>query len=118
MGRDVDALGSANGELVPEAVLEGVRRSLAHRLDRLERRVLAAVKRREVDAMRRIEALRGALYPHGAPQERKLSFIPFLSRYGPALVDEMMSQAAAHAQSRIAGVPSPASPASPAPARA
>jgi bacillithiol biosynthesis cysteine-adding enzyme BshC len=104
--RDVDAMRSANDGLVSEAVVEGLERSLAHRLDRMERRMLAAVKRREADTMQLIAALRGALYPHGAPQERKLSYIPFLARYGSPLVEEMLTQASVHARSRIIEVPS------------
>ncbi len=116
--RDVEAIRSVNEGLVADAVIEGLARSLAHRLDRMQRRVLAAVKRREADTMRRVAALRGALYPHDAPQERKLSTIPFLARYGPALVDEMLAHAREHAQSQMAGVRSPpASAAAGAPAR-
>jgi len=104
--RDIDALRSANNGMVAEPVIDGLERSLSHRLDRMERRLLAAVKRRESATMELIAALRGALYPHGAPQERKLSFIPFLARYGSGLVDEMLSQAGAYARSRIMDVPS------------
>lgn len=112
--RDIEALRDASGGLIPEAVVEGVKRALSHRLDRLERRLVAAVKRRERETMNQIAGLRAALYPHGVPQERKLSFIPFLVRYGSALVDEMLGQAGAHAKSRIFDVPS--TPVTPAPA--
>ena len=57
--------------LVPETVLDGLQRSLLHRLERVERRFLAGVKRREFRVMHQIATARGALYPHGAPQERK-----------------------------------------------
>ena len=114
--RGMDGLREANDSLVPDAVLDGLHRSLAHRLDRAERRLVAAVKRRETEAMRRIAALRGALYPHGAPQERKLSYIPFLARYGTGLIDEMLMQAYAHARSRLADEPAPVSESARAPA--
>jgi uncharacterized protein YllA (UPF0747 family) len=106
----VDSLRRASGvsaSLVPDPVLEGLNRSLSHRLDRTERRLLAAVKRREAETMRQIAALRGALYPHGAPQERKLSYIPFLARHGAPLIEEMLVQARAHAFTQLAGVAAP-----------
>jgi bacillithiol biosynthesis cysteine-adding enzyme BshC len=116
--RDVAAARSANSGFVPDAVLDGLSRSLAHRLERTERRILAAVKRRETELMRRIAALRGALYPLGAPQERKLSYIPFLARYGPDLVEDMLTQAAAYARVHVAEAPASPAPQAPAPARA
>jgi bacillithiol biosynthesis cysteine-adding enzyme BshC len=117
--RDIEAMRTANAGLVADPVIDGLERSLSHRLERMERRLLAAVKRRESASMQLIAALRGALYPHGAPQERKLSYIPFLSRYGSSLIDEMLSQAGAHARSRIIEVPStPTSQAAAASARA
>ena len=72
---------------------------------RLERRLLAAVKRRETDVMHQIATARGSLYPHGTRQERKLAFVPFLARYGPALVEQMLSAAGAHARDLLAGTP-------------
>jgi bacillithiol biosynthesis cysteine-adding enzyme BshC len=102
-----EALERASDGLVPPPVIEGLRRNLEHRLERAERRVTAAVKRREADAMRRIAALRGSLYPHGIPQERALSYVPFLARYGPSLLDDMLAQASVHARGIVGGVPAP-----------
>jgi hypothetical protein len=101
----VARLAAVNGGLVPPAVLEGLRRSLEHRLVRLERRLVAGVKRRETEMMGRIARARGSLYPHGVRQERQLAFIPFLARYGQALVDEMIAAARVHARSLVSGAP-------------
>jgi len=98
LAADLDALAAANDGLVPQRVVDGFRGALAHRVERGERRLVASVKRRETEVLRRIAALRGALYPHGAPQERRLSFIPFLVRYGQELVEEMLAQATIHAR--------------------
>ena len=57
--------------------------TIEHRLDRLERRFAAGVKRAETEAMRRIATARASLFPHGARQERRLSYVVFLARYGP-----------------------------------
>ena len=113
----VASVGMANDGLLSAEVIEGLRHSLDHRLARMERRTLAAVKRRETELMREIATTRGSLYPHGARQERKLAFIPFLARYGPALIEQMHAAATAHAQSLLSGVPSIVQPSSPTPAR-
>ena len=113
----VDALRAANDGLVPDAVLDGLQRSIEHRVQRAERRFLAGVKRRETDVMRQIGTVRGALYPHGAPQERKLAYIAFLARYGSELVDDMLEAARGHARALVADTPSLGRPSSSAPAR-
>jgi bacillithiol synthase len=100
---DLGALRSAGGGVVADPVLEGVQRSIEHRIQRLERRLLAGVKRRETELMRKIATVRGALYPHGAPQERKLAYVPFLARYGPGLLESMLAAAQRHARMLIAG---------------
>ncbi len=96
--RGVDAVRFAASDVVPPAVVDGVRRSVDHRLERLERRIAAAVKRRETDLMRDVATARGALSPHGSPQERKLAYVPFLARYGAPLLTAMLASARAHAR--------------------
>ncbi|HEX6048552.1 MAG TPA: bacillithiol biosynthesis cysteine-adding enzyme BshC [Gemmatimonadaceae bacterium] len=80
-----------------EMVIEGARRGVQHRIDRLERRIVAAVKRRELETMRQVATARGALYPLGIRQERALNAVPFLARHGSAFVDGMVSAARGHA---------------------
>jgi bacillithiol synthase len=84
-------------KLVPVAAVEGARRALLHRLERLERRYVAAAKRHEAVTMADVATARGALFPNGKRQERALNFIPLLARYGPALVDCVRERAAEHA---------------------
>jgi len=67
--------------------------------------LLAAVKRREVDVMRQLGTARGSLFPHGVQQERKLASIPFLARYGQALLDRMLADARAHARRLVSDAP-------------
>ncbi len=85
-----------DGVLPPPAVT-GARSDLDRRLRRVERRVRAAVKHREQAAVQRIAHARATLHPRGAPQERMLSFVPFLARYGRALVEAQQEAASAHA---------------------
>ena len=96
-----EAMERASDGLLSPKVVEGLRRNLEHRLERAERRLTAAVKRRAAEAMR------GSLYPHGIPQERALSYVPFLARYGPSLLDDMLVQAAVHARGIVGGVQAP-----------
>jgi uncharacterized protein YllA (UPF0747 family) len=97
--RNVSALA---GLMTPEA-LDGARGQLNLRADRLERRLLAAAKRREGATMRAVAAARGVLFPFGKPQERALNAFPFLARYGDTLVNDVRAACALHAQRHITG---------------
>jgi bacillithiol biosynthesis cysteine-adding enzyme BshC len=90
------ALASQPPALVDERVLSGAEHQLAHRVDRLERRVMAAAKRREADLMTQLEAAQAALWPLGQPQERVLNWIPLLAREGPDLLTRVRQAAREH----------------------
>jgi uncharacterized protein YllA (UPF0747 family) len=97
------------GPLVPDAVVDGARHNIAHRLERLERRVVAAAKRRESATMRDLAIARTSLFPLGKPQERVLNFIPMLARHGEPLLAQMRAHANEHAAFVLSGQPSDAS---------
>lgn len=112
LDEDLDALTSAVVEEkapVPPAVTGGLRANLMRRLDRFERRMIAAAKKQHSEIMHEIGTARGSLFPLGKPQERGLSFVPLLARYGAGLKDEMLSQARDHA-ARLVGDSKPARP--------
>ncbi len=88
---------AADGPLLRPEVIEGARRQLAFRVDRLERRLVAAAKRRGGDALRDLRMVQAFLRPEGRRQERTLNFIPFLARHGDALWRTMCAAAAEHA---------------------
>jgi bacillithiol biosynthesis cysteine-adding enzyme BshC len=93
----VHALSSAPGaDIVAPAVLDGLVRNLTHRLDRLERRYVAAVKRNGNEALREVTIARGSLFPADMPQERALNGVPLLARYGDELVTSALREIAAH----------------------
>lgn len=93
----VSSLSTAErGDIVPSTVLEGLKRNVSHRVDRLERRYVAAVKRNGNEALREIAIARGALFPEGAPQERALNFIPFLARFGDEIISSVMTEIDKH----------------------
>lgn len=87
--------------LVPPASLQGLRRSLLHRLERAERRYIAGVKRREDALMRDVATATAALYPNGMRQERVLNWVPFLARYGPPFLELLRDEATRHAAALI-----------------
>lgn len=104
MTAGVQNLGNADaGVLLPPKVLEGAGHQLAFRLDRLERRLAAAAKRRGSDALRDLALARASLWPDGHRQERTLNFIPFIARFGPALWEQMRTRAAEHAERLVGG---------------
>jgi bacillithiol biosynthesis cysteine-adding enzyme BshC len=74
-----------------------------HRLQRLERRYAAARKQAGSQELRDVALVRASLYPAGAPQERVLSFIPFLARYGSAVIDAARAEAKLHVARVING---------------
>ncbi|HEY2066019.1 MAG TPA: bacillithiol biosynthesis BshC [Gemmatimonadaceae bacterium] len=87
------------------AAVEGASKILLHRVDRLERRLLAGVKRRETALLRDVATLRGALYPLGVRQERMLNGIPIFARHGLSLVEELQRAASMHAERLIDSAP-------------
>jgi len=82
--------------LVDRAVTDGTRRAIAHRLDRLERRIAAATKRRESDLVRQIGIACASLFPLDRLQERVLNLMPLLARHGLPLLDAMAARARDH----------------------
>ena len=106
-----DRLGPEPRALGLDAVVQGAIGSLQHRVDRLERRLLAGVARRESGRMRDLGTARAALYPFGGRQERTLNLIPTLARHGTEVLKEMHAAAAAYADEIVASrVAAPASP--------
>lgn len=87
----------AKERLTPAPVIEGLDRSLKHRLSRTHRRLIAAVKRREESVRKDLQVAHAALYPLGKRQERVLNFVPMLARGGRELLDAMLAAAGDHA---------------------
>jgi uncharacterized protein YllA (UPF0747 family) len=87
--------------LVSPKVIDGLRHNVRHRVERLERRYMAAIKHRGNAALHDVAAARASLYPLGIPQERALNVIPFVARYGEELFDSVMAQATSHAASLV-----------------
>jgi bacillithiol biosynthesis cysteine-adding enzyme BshC len=90
-----DAEGS---DMVPSTVIDGLTRALTRRVERLERRYAASVKRSGNGALRDVAAARGALYPFGKQQERALNVVPLLARHGDELIGAVDEQTRRHAE--------------------
>lgn len=54
-----------------------------------ERKVLQHLKRRQETELNQLARARSAVLPEGQPQERVFTIAPFLSRYGPALLESL-----------------------------
>ena len=90
-----------------DGAVQGAMQSLQHRLDRLERRLVAGVKRLDAARMQDVGTLRGALRPFGIRQERALNLVPMLARHGTGLLREMRDAAAPHVSGLVGAVPRP-----------
>lgn len=87
--------------LAAPEVIEGARKQLAHRVERLERRLRAAATAAEHDAVRDLAAIRASLLPEGERQERRLNYLPYLARYGDPFLARLKDGAALHAAALI-----------------
>lgn len=99
------AASDTHDALLRGEVLNGLERDLSHKLDRVDRRIIAAVRRREQDAMRDIAVARAACVPNGGRPERVLSLVPVLARHGLQILHAMRALAQAHARELIADLP-------------
>jgi uncharacterized protein YllA (UPF0747 family) len=108
---DVEALAVAAAGIVGDRVFAGLRAALAQRTDRLERRLIAAVKSREAIAMRDLATARAALHPAGGRQERSLNLLPLLARHGPELLDRVQASIRPAMTAMAIGAGSAATPA-------
>jgi bacillithiol synthase len=95
-----DALHSSSGAF-PAAALDGAIAQVSHRVDRLERRVLATSKQTIMAQLRRVEQAQLMLWPHGGPQERTVNPLPWLARYGTPLLDAMQQACTEYAATLV-----------------
>lgn len=106
METQVRALGESLAradQLVPAETVAGLQRDIERRIGRMERRILAATKKRESLLMRDLAVARAAIRPLGKSPERVLNFLPFLARHGNAVFDSMRQAARAHARTLLRG---------------
>jgi bacillithiol synthase len=64
---------------------EATRTALLKEIEKLKGRVIKAEKRQQEQVQEQIERAQTNLFPSGKPQERVLSPLSFLNKYGPDL---------------------------------
>lgn len=88
----MQSLAEAVGAIDP--TLSGAAESTLGRMERdfrnLRNKVIQAVKRRDQTLRRQFARSQTQLFPNGTPQERALSGVHFLNRYGPALIEHLV----------------------------
>lgn len=76
-----------------DATLEGATQSTLSRmqddLKKLNGKIIQAAKRKDDTLRRQFKHARSQAFPGGEPQERQVSFVYFLNKYGPAVVDRL-----------------------------
>ncbi len=85
MGALVDAVPAIDPTL--EGAVKSSVGKMTHELDALHNKIIQATKRKDDTLRRQFVRTRAQAFPDGAPQERTLSFITLLNRYGPALIE-------------------------------
>jgi uncharacterized protein YllA (UPF0747 family) len=63
---------------------------MEHDLRSLHGKVIQAAKRRDETLRRQFTRAQAQVFPLGQPQERTLTLVFFLNRYGPGLVDALV----------------------------
>ena len=63
---------------------------MLRQLDGLQKRIDRALRRKESEAMNRLDRMLTSLFPGDGLQERRLNFLPFLAERGDAVLDEWM----------------------------
>ena len=86
--RVVDAMPSLDPTLAGAA--KTTLGKMEHDLRTLQNKVIQAAKRRDETLRRQFTRTQAQIFPLGQPQERTLTVVYFLNRYGPGLVDALM----------------------------
>ena len=78
-----------------DPTLSGAAESTQGRMERdlrnLQNKVIQAAKRRDQTLRRQFARAQAQIFPQGAPQERAVGMVYFLNRYGPALIDRLVT---------------------------
>ena len=105
LARDFDLLERTGVVIAPQLArsLATLRRRITWSLEQADDKVIAHLKRRDLETMGRIQRARDSLRPNGRPQERVLGVAPFLARYGTGLLPELAAVARQWYRSALEG---------------
>ena len=91
-GETMDAIADLVTTVDP--TLAGAARTTKQRMERdlrtLRGKIIQAAKRRDTTLRRQFYRTRAQAFPRGAPQERAVSFVYFINRYGPEVIDQLL----------------------------
>ena len=88
-----------------ERTAENARNSALLGTEKLEKKLVAAIRRTHDTAIQQVTRARQQLYPGNAPQERVISGVSFLARHGRGVLDLLYAAARDHAR-RLLEAPS------------
>lgn len=87
--------------------VEGTRNQALAGVQEMEKKLVQHLKRRQATELAQIAKARAAILPEDKPQERVLSVVSFLARYGPSLVLELSHAIEAWYDTALEGVLNP-----------
>lgn len=73
-------------------VTEENRKQIAVQINKLEEKAKQQHRKNCEVAMRQFDRLKAHLTPHAKPQERQVSILPYLAKYGPDLVPRLLAE--------------------------
>ena len=89
-----------------DPTLSGAADSTQGRMERdlrnLRNKVVQAAKRRDQTLRRQFARAQSQIFPQGSPQERAVGMVYFLNRYGPALIDRLVTDSTLDGQPSLA----------------
>jgi len=85
-----------------ERPVENARNQALVGSQKIEKKIVSALKRSGATAIQQVTRARDQLYPGGAAQERVISVVSFLARHGPSVLDKAFEAARQHARVLLA----------------
>jgi bacillithiol biosynthesis cysteine-adding enzyme BshC len=90
MGRVIEAMPAVDPTLAGAA--KTTLGKMEHDLRSLQNKMIQAVKKRDETLRRQFARAQAQIFPLGHPQERTLGVVYFLNRYGPAVIDRLLTE--------------------------
>jgi uncharacterized protein YllA (UPF0747 family) len=86
-----ETLGHSATEIDPTLArpVQGAKHQALVGLQEMEKKLLQHLKRRQEIELGQIAKARAQVMPDNKPQERVLTIVPFLARYGPSLISDL-----------------------------
>lgn len=101
--RGYEAIGAAAEEVDPTLArpVQGARNQALAGTQDIEKKLMQHLRRRQETELSQLARARNAVSPLSKPQERVLTVAPFLARYGPTLLSELLQSISAWYADRL-----------------